>query len=517
MGARRFPARRAAQDSLRRLWSEHGPSRGPAWEAAGSKNDPLITHTQPSATAPPSATPAGLHLGYLWTIALTAALGGLLFGYDWVVIGGAKPFYEAYFRLNSATLIGWANSCALVGCFAGSLLAAPLSDKTGRRMALAAAALLFAVSSVFTGWAHQFSSFIAWRIAGGLAIGLASNVSPTYIAEISPADWRGRLVSLNQFAIVAGILAAQIANWLIAGKVPAGLPVADLAATWNANYGWRWMFTAVAVPATVLLAAAPLLPESPRWLVLHHRSAQALEVLRRIGGDRHARTELDSIQRTMAGAGEKVQWRELLSSPARKLLLIGVALAVLQQGSGINVLFNYAEEVYRGAGYGIGDILFNIVITGAVNLLFTVAAMLLVDRIGRRRLMILGCAAIGASHLAASLAYRAHLQGFWVLALTLCAIACYSMSLAPVTWVLITEIFPNRLRAKAVSVSVATLWVACFVLTYTFPLLNRSLGVSGAFLIYAGICFAGAVFVFISVAETKGQSLEELEQSAGMP
>ena len=276
------------------------------------------------------------------------------------------------------------------------------------------------------------------------------------------------------------------------------------------------MFSAVALPATILLAAAPFIPESPRWLAVRFRFSQALGVLQRIGGEGYARLELDSIQASIAAAGKKVRWRELVSSPGRKLLVIGMALAVLQQGSGINVLFNYAEEVYRSAGYGVSDILFNIVITGAVNLLFTVVAMLLVDRLGRRRLMILGCLAIGVSHVAASLAYRAHMQGFWVLALTLCAIACYSMSLAPVTWVLITEIFPNRLRASAVSISVATLWVASFVLTYTFPLLNRSLGSSGAFLIYAGICFAGAAFVSLSVRETKGQSLEELEQRQRM-
>ncbi|MGA3333179.1 MAG: sugar porter family MFS transporter [Terracidiphilus sp.] len=467
-----------------------------------------------SAALPPSTSSAKLRLGYLWTIALVAALGGLLFGYDWVVIGGAKPFYEAYFQLNSEALIGWANSCALLGCFAGSLLAGPCSDRMGRKKTLSATALLFGLSSVLTGWSNHFWSFVMWRITGGLAIGLASNVSPTYIAEISPAKWRGRLVSLNQFAIVAGVLAAQIANWRIADKVPPGLRAEAMAATWNAQYGWRWMFTAVAVPAAILFAAAPFLPESPRWLALRRRPAQALEVLRRIGGERYARLELDSIQKAIAGAGETARWRELLASPGRKLLLIGAALAVLQQGSGINVLFNYAEEVYRSAGYGLSDILANIVITGGVNLLFTVVAMLLVDRFGRRRLMILGCLAIGASHLAASLAYRAHLQGFWVLALTLTAIACYAMSLAPVTWVLITEIFPNRLRASAVSISVASLWVASFVLTYTFPFLNRSLGASGAFLIYAGVCFAGAVFVFLSVPETMGQSLEELERVA---
>jgi SP family xylose:H+ symportor-like MFS transporter len=458
--------------------------------------------------------PVELRLGYLWMIAFVAALGGLLFGYDWVVIGGAKPFYEAYFELTSEALVGWANSCALVGCFAGSLLAGPFSEQLGRKKVLLLSAVLFAASSILTGWASTFAWFIAWRIAGGVAIGLASNVSPTYIAEISPAEWRGRLVSLNQLAIVIGIVAAQVVNWRIAEKIPPAAHEVVLATSWNAQFGWRWMFTAVAVPATLFLISVPFIPESPRWLGARQRAGGALEVLRKIGGDGYAQSELAAIETSLAVPRESSGWRELFSSPGRKLLAIGAALAVLQQWSGINVLFNYAEEVYRGAGYGVSDILFNIVITGAVNLIFTILAMLLVDRFGRRRLMIFGCMAIGASHLAASVAYRAHAQGLWVLVLTLCAIACYALSLAPITWVLITEIFPNRMRASAVSLSVATLWVACFILTYTFPLLNRSLGTGGAFLIYAGICFSGGAFVFLTVKETKGRSLEDLDGSA---
>jgi MFS transporter, SP family, xylose:H+ symportor len=474
-------------------------------------------HTPKSSPLPGSSVSADLRLGYLWTIAFVAALGGLLFGYDWVVIGGAKPFYEIYFHLTSEALIGWANSCALLGCFAGSLIAGPAADKFGRKKLLVLSAVLFAVSSVFTGWAYTFSAFIFWRIAGGLAIGLASNVSPMYIAEISPAEWRGRLVSLNQLAIVIGILAAQLANWRIAETIPPRLHGAVLASSWNALYGWRWMFTAVAVPAVLFLCSAPFIPESPRWLAAREKAHAALCVLRRIGGERYAQSELTSIQMSLPAPHEPAGWRELLTSPGRKLLAIGCALAVLQQWTGINVLFNYAQEVYRSAGYGVSEILVNIVITGAINLVFTIVAMLLVDRFGRRRLMIFGCVAIGISHLAASLAYRAHMQGAWVLVLTLCAIASYAMSLAPVTWVLITEIFPNRMRASAVSLSVATLWVASFVLTYTFPLLNQSLGTSATFLIYAAICFAGAAFVTASVAETKGQSLENLEQAATHP
>ena len=454
-----------------------------------------------------------LHLRYIWTIAFIAALGGLLFGYDWVVIGGAKPFYEVYFHLTSEALIGWANSCALLGCFAGSLFTGPAADRFGRKKLLVFSAFLFAVSSVFTGWAHSFNAFIVWRIIGGVAIGLTSNVSPMYIAEISPAQWRGRLVSLNQLAIVIGILAAQLVNWRIAEKIPAGALQVVLTTSWNAQYGWRWMFTAVAVPAVLFLCSAPFIPESPRWLIAKAKPQAAMDVLSRIGGKRYANAELSVIQNSLETPHESAGWRELLSANGRKLLAIGAALAILQQWSGINILFNYAQEVYRSAGYGVSEILFNIVITGAINLIFTVIAMLLVDRFGRRKLMIFGCISIGASHLAASAAYGCNAQGASVLVLTLCAIACYAVSLAPVTWVLITEIFPNRMRASAVSVSVATLWVASFLLTYTFPLLNRSLGTSGAFLIYALVCFAGAVFVSMMLPETKGRSLERLEDS----
>jgi MFS transporter, SP family, xylose:H+ symportor len=470
-------------------------------------------HTPPSVPAPASSIHADLRLGYIWTIAFVAALGGLLFGYDWVVIGGAKPFYEVYFHLTSEAMVGWANSCALLGCFAGSLLAGPAADNLGRKKVLLISAFLFAASSILTGWARSFDAFILWRILGGVAIGLASNVSPMYIAEISPAQWRGRLVSLNQLAIVIGILAAQVANWRIAQKIPPELHGAVLATSWNAQYAWRWMFTAVAVPALIFLGSAPFIPESPRWLAARAHLHSALDVLHRIGGPSYAQSELASIQASLAARHEHSGWRELFSAPGRKLLAIGAALAVLQQWSGINILFNYAQEVYRSAGYGVSDILFNIVVTGAINLIFTLVAMLLVDRFGRRKLMILGCLSIAASHFAAAMAYRSHAEGTWVLLLTLCAIACYAMSLAPVTWVLITEIFPNRIRASAVSLSVAILWVASFVLTYTFPLLNQSLGTSNAFLIYAGICLAGAVFVFAAVRETKGRSLESLEES----
>ena len=449
---------------------------------------------------------------YVLGISSVAALGGLLFGYDWVVIGGAKPFYEKYFQLTSESSIGWANSCALIGCLLGSIFSGSVSDRFGRKKLLIVAALLFVVSSLLTAWARSFSSFVAWRIASGVAIGIASNVSPTYIAEVSPAPWRGRLVTLNQLTIVVGILAAQIVNWLIADPVPEGATAELIRQSWNGQYGWRWMFTAVAAPSLIFFLAARFIPESPRWLVKAGQNQRARATLARIGGEEYGDEAITEIQATLNTQGQSVApWRELRTAYMLKLLLTGVCLAVLQQWSGINIIFNYAEEIYRNAGYGVSSILFNIVITGTINLVFTLVALGLVDKFGRRALMLLGCAGIALSHALLGLAYRSGAKGLPVLVLTLCTIACYALSLAPVTWVLISEIFPNRVRGFAVSVSVSALWVASFLLTFTFPILYRSFGPACTFWIYAAVCLAGFFFVFWRVPETKGRTLEQIE------
>jgi len=455
------------------------------------------------------------NLAYVWAISLVAAMGGLLFGYDWVVIGGAKPFFEKAFGLTTAAEVGWANSCALVGCLLGSLVTGALTDRFGRKQLLLASALLFAGSSILTGWAGSFAAFVTWRIAGGVAIGMASNLSPMYIAEIAPAHLRGRLVAVNQLTIVIGILAAQIVNWIIAVRIPF-LDAVDLEAeraAWNAAYGWRWMFTAVTVPSTLFFAGALFVPESPRWLLASGARERARRVLARIGGAGYADAETAEIERTLTHRGaETAEWRVLLAPRVRAIVLVGVTLAVLQQWSGINSIFNYAEEIYRSAGYGIGDIMFNIVITGTINLAFTLVAIATVDRVGRRSLMLVGCAAIGLSHLLLGGAYAAGLKGLPVLVFTLCSLGAYAMSLAPVTWVLIAEMFPNRVRGAAVSVAVSALWIACFILTFAFPLLQRSAGIAATFWIYAAVCFAGFVFVRAKVPEMKGRSLEQIEQ-----
>jgi sugar porter (SP) family MFS transporter len=452
------------------------------------------------------------NLGYIWGISLVAALGGLLFGYDWVVIGGAKPFYEPYFHLTSETQIGWANSCALLGCLLGSVLSGALSDSIGRKKLLIAAAALFGVSSVATGWAQGFNSFVAWRIVGGVAIGIASNVSPTYIAEIAPARWRGRLVTLNQLTIVVGILAAQLVNLRIAGNVADNASADMIRESWQGQYGWRWMFTAVGVPSLIFFLCAFLVPESPRWLIKIGAVDKASTILRRIGGEAYAAQEIAEVRDTLASEIQsRGAWTELFQPSVFGLVLIGIGLAVLQQWSGTNVIFNYAEEIYRGAGYDLSGVMFNIVITGAINLLFTLVATATVDWFGRRALMLWGAGAMTVLHGALGLAFFLGLKGPIVLGLTLAVIAIYAMSLAPVTWVLLSELFPNRIRGLAMSIAVSALWIACFLVTFTFPILNAWLGAAGTFWCYGAFCLTGFLFIAFRIPETKGKTLEEIQ------
>jgi sugar porter (SP) family MFS transporter len=452
------------------------------------------------------------NMKYVWTISLVAAMGGLLFGYDWVVIGGAKPFFERYFQLTSESSRGWANSCALVGCLIGALLAGILSDWFGRKKLLILCALLFTVTSIGNSLAPTFTIFVTWRIMGGVAIGLASSLSPMYIAEVAPARIRGRLVSVNQLTIVVGILLAQLVNQFLVFNLPKGAGEDFLASSWYVQTSWRWMFGLTAIPSALFFISMFALPESPRWMVKNGTPDRALSVLAKIGGAQYAAEALADITATLSSEYQKATYKDLLEPRMRKVLAIGIILAVFQQWCGINVIFNYAEEIFRAAGYDISDVLKNIVWTGSVNLIFTFVAMGIVDRGGRRPLMLFGSAGLTVIYILMGVCYFASIQGLPMLLLVLAAIGCYAMSLAPVTWVVISEIFPNRIRGAAVAVSVTSLWIACFILTYTFPILNRHLGPAGTFWLYAGICLAGFAFIAIKLPETKNKTLEEIER-----
>ena len=438
---------------------------------------------------------------FIYFICIVSALGGLLFGYDWVVIGGAKIFYEQFFFItDDPNMQGLAMSIALAGCLLGALTTGTLADGYGRKPLLIIAAFIFLISAYGTGAYDDFIIFLIARFIGGIAIGIASGLSPMYIAEISPAEIRGKLVSLNQLAIVVGILAAQIVNWALASD--------NL--QWNIEMGWRWMFWAEAFPALIFLVLVIIIPESPRWLAMNGKVERARGIFSRIGGEAYAEQELKSIV-DMPTQKEEGGMSVLFSKPYRLVLTIGIIVAIFQQWCGTNVIFNYAQEIFQGAGYDVDNTFINIVVTGIANLIFTFVAIYTVDRLGRRALMLIGAGGLAAIYLTLGACYYFQVSGIFMVALVVLAIACYAMSLGPVTWVLLSEIFPGKVRGIAVATSTFALWMGSFTLTYSFPFLNQGLGTYGTFWIYTAICALGFVYFYRVLPETKGKSLEELE------
>ena len=421
--------------------------------------------------------------GFLYFICAVSAMGGLLFGYDWVVIGGAKPFYELYFGISDSPLLqGVAMSTALVGCLIGAMVAGAAADKYGRKPLLIVAAVLFTVSAIATGLFNDFTLFNIARFIGGMGIGVASALSPMYIAEVSPTEIRGRMVSLNQMTIVLGILAAQVVNMLLARDTS----VAESQA-WNLEWGWRWMFWAETLPAALFLLMSFFIPESPVYL----RMKAAM-----------------TSQQTEREAGLK----ELMQSKYAKVLLLGLVIAVFQQWCGTNVIFNYAQEIFVGAGFDVDGMFINIVITGIANVIFTVVALYTIEKWGRRTLILLGAGGLGLIYLTLGTCYFFEVKGFAMVCLVVAAISTYAMTLGPVTWTLLAEIFPNRIRGIAMATCTFALWAGCCTLTFSFPSMNAALGSSGTFWIYSAICVCAFIFLWNRCPETKGKSLEELEQ-----
>ncbi|MDF1576117.1 MAG: sugar porter family MFS transporter [Bacteroidales bacterium] len=454
------------------------------------------------------------NLKYITGISLVAALGGLLFGYDWVVIGGAKPFYEQFFQIaQNPSLQGLAMSSALAGCILGTVLSGLLAGRYGRKKLLMLAALLFLVSAAGTGGSQYFSAFIAYRILGGMGIGLASTLSPVYIAEIAPAGLRGRFVALNQLTIVIGILLAQIVNWIIAEPVPDHAAGSFIINSWNGQTGWRYMFRAEAVPAILFFLCMWFVPESPRWLIKKGYPDKARDILSRIGGNRYSKQTTLEIEASLDAEGGKSGSASILSKSIFPVLVIGVILALFQQWCGINVIFLYAEEVFSAAGYTISDMLFNVMITGSVNLVFTLLALSLVDRIGRKKLLLSGAGGLALIYSIVGALYFTGSTGLPLLIFVIAAIACYAMTLAPVTWVVLSEIFPNKVRGAAMAVATFALWTGNLLLAYFFPLINNKIHASGSFWLFSLICVAGFFYIKARLIETRGKSLEEIEKA----
>jgi len=432
---------------------------------------------------------------YILGISFISALGGYLFGFDFAVITGALPFLRTVFGL-SAWWEGFLTGSLALGCIVGTLIAGNIADRLGRKPGLMFAAIIFALSSLGMAFADTLTVFVAFRFMAGIGVGMASMLSPLYIAEISPASVRGRNVAINQLTIVIGILVTNIVNYNLADNGPEA---------------WRWMFGLGAIPAVLFLVGLIWLPESPRFLVKVGKLEKAQRVLNKIGNITFANNTLNDIKKSFAGDTQKQSYAAVFAKNVRPAVVIGITLAVFQQLCGINVVFNYTSTIFAALGASLNEQLFETVSIGIVNLVFALVAMWQVDKLGRKPLMLFGSGALAILYVVLAILLKNQAATIYVSIIVLAAIAVYSMSLAPVTWVLISEIFPNKIRGLASSVAVVSLWAAYFILVFTFPILAEQIGTYGPFWLYAVICILGFIFIKIKVKETKGKTLEEIE------
>lgn len=465
----------------------------------------LTTNVRQQSEIPQSCTanemiavsrPSSTGVLFLLLITSVAALGGLLFGYDTAVISGAVGLLQAHFNLTAAAT-GWAASSALAGCVLGAVAAGKGADRFGRHRFLLLAGICFLVSAVGTAAASSFSVFIAFRMMGGVGIGMASVVSPLYIAESSPAYWRGRLVAVNQLAIVLGMLLIYLVNYRIHQSG---------SELWNKTTGWRWMFASGVLPSVLLLLLLFTVPETARFLLMQGRRSEAERVA--------ARTGTDTLREIMSAEEQP----SIFTHNASRMYGIGIVLAVLQQVTGINVFLYYAPSIFARVSHS-GDVaLQQTVAVGAVNVVFTVLAMVFVDRIGRKPLLVGG--AMGMAICLAGMGWSVMHQSTSAVLLVyiLLYIACFALSVGPVTWILLAELFPMTFRAQAMAMSTAALWAANFVVSQTFPMLDQNaslishFGHGFPFFIYAIFCGVEIWFVWTMIPETKHRRLEEIEQ-----
>ena len=435
---------------------------------------------------------------YLILVCLVGAAGGFLFGFDTSVISGVIEYIAApnVYNLNELSK-GWTVSCIIVGCMLGCVIAGPLSNRHGRKKSLIFTAFVFLVSSLGCAFANHYTVFITYRIIAGVAVGAASMLAPIYIAEISPAKHRGKLVSLNLFAIFLGQSSAFYSNYFLRAV--------------GGDNNWRWMIAVMAVPSFLLFVFLFFVPESPRWLLKKQQNARALDTLTRINGATAARLELTEIENSVSNEA-KGKLSELLQGRMFRLLMIGILLAVFQQVTGINVVMYYAPSIFKSAGFGNESALFQTALMGMVNLTFAVVSMFFVDKMGRKPLMLIGSIGMSVAMTLLALTFiTGHAQAYFVLFCIMGYLAAFGFSLGPVVWVLIAEIFPNRLRSYAVAIATFMLWGANFLVSLSFPyLLSRLKGYS--FVIYGSMCLLCLLFVWKYLQETKGKSLEQIER-----
>ena len=438
---------------------------------------------------------------YVYKATIVAAVGGLLFGYDTAVVAGAIGFIQKRYDLSS-TMVGWVASCALIGCIVGAMFAGKLSDKIGRKKVLILSAILFAVSSLGIAIPMSLKWFVFFRLIGGLGIGIASMLAPMYISEIAPAKIRGQLVSINQLGIVSGILLIYFVNATIAGWHDEA---------WNISTGWRWMFGSGVIPSIIFLVLLFFVPESPRWLAQKERWDVAELILSKVSGSQKAKVELEEIKATLNI--EKTSFSDILRPGVRKPLMIGIILCIFSQVTGINAIMYYAPEIFKSTGDASGSALMQTVLVGVINVLFTLVAIKYVDRWGRRTLLLIGCTGMAIClAIVGSAFYFGFAQGYLVLIAILAYIAFFAISLGPLAFVVISEIFSNRNRGMAMSVCIFFLWASVYLVSQTFPMLLDSIGSAFTFWIYMVMAVFAFVFVFKIIPETKGKSLEEIEK-----
>lgn len=459
---------------------------------------------------------------YVVGITLVATLGGLLFGYDTAVISGTVGSLEEFFILPlgleetmANSKLGFIVSSALIGCIIGGISGGLVSLKLGRKRGLILAAILFFISALGSAMPEMFIrpigegdhtffwNFVVFRVIGGIGVGLASMLSPMYIAEIAPAAIRGRLVSFNQFAIIFGMLIVYFVNYGISKQGDDG---------WLNEIGWRWMFASETIPAGLFLLFLFFVPETPRYLMLTGKEDLALDVLEKVNGKEEAQNVLSEIKNTVeekSGA---------LFSYGYLIIIIGILLSVFQQFVGINVVLYYAPEIFKNMGSGTDTALLQTIIVGAINLTFTVVAILAVDKFGRKPLMIIGALGMAAAMFGLGFTFFFETVGMGALIFMLGYVAFFAVSWGPVVWVLLSEIFPNKIRGRAMAIAVALQWISNYLVSWSFPLMDKSsylvetFNHGFAYWIYGLMGLIAALFVWRMVPETKGKSLEDMEK-----